>query len=115
MSFKYNVPGVIQGDFSQIKGRFNIENGTVVAFIKLNTPIGYDFQGPEAFLEYNNIDDFNGPFYIEPDSVIGPGDLRLSIRRVDADIKVKITARVSPPLPSGLDKGGIVSFHIEDS
>ncbi|KAI8866431.1 hypothetical protein GQ42DRAFT_165501 [Ramicandelaber brevisporus] len=101
--------GTINGQGNQLEGHFETEVGSVIASIKLTTPVEHLFEGRDAVLEYDDVEDLFSPSKIESGSVIGPAVLRLLLVN-ESRAKVTITAHISPPLPSALTEGGTAIF-----
>ncbi|KAI8866473.1 hypothetical protein GQ42DRAFT_165474 [Ramicandelaber brevisporus] len=105
-----NAPGIIRKQGVEIKGEFPVDGLLLSAHIDLPSLAAHPIGQLPAVLEYNNTDELFGPFKIEPDSVVGPNELSLSLVGIKSGVKAKITAPIFPPLPSGLSNDGVVIF-----
>ncbi|KAI8874414.1 hypothetical protein GQ42DRAFT_159771 [Ramicandelaber brevisporus] len=103
--------GYIRKQDDMVVGEFNLKGKRLLAQIDLPSLAEHPIVQFPVTLEYDNADDLKGSFKIGDDSVVGPEQLRLSLKS-ESDKEAKITGIVYSPLPSGLSNRGAVIFNL---
>ncbi|KAI8869776.1 hypothetical protein GQ42DRAFT_24183 [Ramicandelaber brevisporus] len=100
-----------QGDY--LTGHFTNEFGSVIATVKLSTPVKKPITAPMAIIEYEDIKDLEGELMIEPGSTVGPKQLNLLLKNVESDTKVTITGKLNMLVPKPVREfSGTGLFHL---
>lgn len=108
------APGRISGVANTFNGRWIVEGNTVLLHGVF--PQSLEKWDSDALLEYENVEDIGGDFFIRPEesfSHVGPHDLSLFLRSLRGN-KVKITGHLSGPISHRADVTAQVSVVRED-
>ncbi|KAJ9203368.1 hypothetical protein DTO021D3_4212 [Paecilomyces variotii] len=108
------APGRISGVANTFNGQWIVEGNTVLLHGVFSQSL--DKWDSDALLEYENVEDLGGDFFIGPEesfSYVGPHDLSLFLRSLRGN-KVKITGHLSGPISNRADVTGQVSVVLED-
>ncbi|KAJ9371662.1 hypothetical protein DTO282E5_3595 [Paecilomyces variotii] len=108
------APGRISGVANTFNGRWIVEGNTVLLHGVF--PQSLEKWDSDALLEYENVEDLGGDFFIGPEesfSHVGPHDLSLFLRSLRGN-KVKITGHLSGPISHRADVTAQVSVVRED-